>query len=175
MGRDKAALTFDGQPLWQRQLATLRALEPAELLISGPLEGPWAGAGVEVVSDDCPGLGPMGGVATVLPRMRCERLLVLAVDLPAMTADFLRTLLAHATPDCGVAPMLDGRYEPLAAIYPRAIHALAARCVAGGDRSMQRFIGAGLTEGLLRAQPVAVADRGLFHNVNGPDDLPGGA
>ena len=39
MGRDKAFLEIEGEPLWQRQLATLRRLAPEQLMISGPLRG----------------------------------------------------------------------------------------------------------------------------------------
>ncbi|MGI8431614.1 MAG: NTP transferase domain-containing protein, partial [Chthoniobacterales bacterium] len=35
MGRDKALLEIDGVPLWQRQLETLRQLNPEQLMIAG--------------------------------------------------------------------------------------------------------------------------------------------
>jgi molybdopterin-guanine dinucleotide biosynthesis protein A len=173
MGRDKATLVIDGEPLWQRQLATLRALDPAELLISGPLDGPWSGAGVEVVPDDRPGFGPLGGLATILTRMRYERLLVLAVDLPAMTADFLRSLLGACPADRGIVPALDGRFEPLAAIYPRTLHGMVVRGLKGGGYSLQPLVALGLAEGLLAVHPVGEGDRCLFHNLNTPADFDG--
>ena len=93
MGRDKSALLVDGEPLWQHQLATLRATQPAELFISGKRDGPYADCGVEILADEFPDCGPLGGIATALRRCQSERLLVLAVDMPAMTAEFLRILL----------------------------------------------------------------------------------
>jgi molybdopterin-guanine dinucleotide biosynthesis protein A len=171
MGRDKATLVLGGAPLWQRQLATLRALEPAELLISGPLDGPWRGVEVRAIPDARPGLGPLGGLVTVLVQMRCERVLVLAIDLPAMTPTFLHTLLARCPADRGLVPQIEERFEPLAAIYPRAIHSVAERCLASGERSMQHFIRTGLAENLLVPHRIAASDRPLFHNVNRPDDL----
>jgi molybdopterin-guanine dinucleotide biosynthesis protein A len=173
MGRDKAALVIDGVPLWQRQLATLRALPSAELLISGPHEGPWSGAEVSVVPDDHTGLGPLGGLATILPRMQCERALVLAVDLPAMTSDFLGALLAMSPADGGIVPVLDDRCEPLAAIYPRAMVPIIAAQLAAGDRSLQARVRAGVAAGLLTLRRVAGHERPLFQNVNAPADLRG--
>ena len=167
MGRDKATVHFEGAPLWQRQLATLRAVDPAELLIAGPLNGPYADAEVEIVPDDMPGLGPLGGIATALRRMRCERLLVLAIDLPAMTPAFLRELLTAE----GVVPLLGEKYEPLAAVFPRAIRALAEQCLAAEDRSMQRFVRAGVAARWLTPRLIGDAERALFRNVNRPADL----
>jgi molybdopterin-guanine dinucleotide biosynthesis protein A len=169
MGRDKAGIVLDGQPLWQRQLATLRATAPRELWISGHPDGPYAGAGVEVVPDDAPGLGPLGGIVTALRRMQCERLLVLAIDLPAMTPVFLRGLLGTS----GVVPILDGRFEPLAAVYPRSIRTLAEECLATQERSMQRFVRAGIDRRLLIPHAVSEDERPLFRNVNSPSDLDG--
>jgi molybdopterin-guanine dinucleotide biosynthesis protein A len=171
MGRDKAALVLDGVPLWQRQLATLSALEPDELLISGPLDGPWRDAGVECIPDQPPGAGPLGALATILPRMRGRRVVVLAVDLPGMTTAYLRRLLANAPGENGLVPALDGRFEPLAAIYPQALAPLAAQQLAAGRLSLQDFVRAGLDAALLGAHPVADAERALFRNVNTPADL----
>src|SRR5205823_5696774 len=88
MGMDKALLRApDGdsspQLLWQRQLQTLRALEPAEILISGPPR-PGFPAGVPCIRDRLPGCGPLGGLATCLARVATPWLLVLAIDLPLM-------------------------------------------------------------------------------------------
>ena len=96
MGRDKSALLVNGKPLWQHQLATLRATQPAEIFISGKSDGPYAGCGVEILADEFPDCGPLGGIATALRRCTSEFLLVLAVDMPAMTAEFLRALLEES-------------------------------------------------------------------------------
>ena len=34
MGRDKATIVFRGQPLWQRQIALLRDLQPEKIFVS---------------------------------------------------------------------------------------------------------------------------------------------
>jgi molybdopterin-guanine dinucleotide biosynthesis protein A len=171
MGRDKAALVLDGAPLWQHQIATLRTLQPEELLISGPPSGPWVGSGIAVIADEVPGLGPLGGLATALTRMRNDRLLVLAVDLPEMSADFLRRLLAVAAHDRGVVPMRDEFFEPLAAIYPRSMKPVAARCLADGEYSLHQLVKAGIEAGLLDRYTVSGSECGFFRNVNAPADL----
>src|SRR5438067_5066315 len=79
MGRDKASVVIDGQPLWQRQLATLRATHPCELYISGKVDGPYADSGVELVIDSSPGHGPLAGLEAALLRTHQPLLLVLAI------------------------------------------------------------------------------------------------
>ncbi len=173
MGRDKAALLIDGEPLWQRQLATLRATHPAEFFISGKSDGPYAGAGLEIVPDETPGLGPLGGLVAALQRATHPRLLVLAIDLPAMSPDFLATLLDTApAAGRGVVPADGGWFEPLAAVYPRASLPLARECLLTADHSLQTFVRRAVRRGLLRPRPLADEERPLFRNLNTPGDLP---
>ena len=90
MGSDKALLTLDGRPMWERQLDLLRALQPQELFLSGP---PFEAArGWPFVADVCPDAGPLAGLGASLRHSASPALVVLAVDMPGMTADFLRAL-----------------------------------------------------------------------------------
>ena len=173
MGRDKSALPVDGIPLWQRQLAILRETEPAELFISGKSDGPYAGCGVEILADELPGCGPLGGIATALRRCSSDFLLVLAVDMPAMSTTFLRTLLDETKrTGMGVIPSVPAGLEPLAAIYPCAALALANECLRAGERKLETFIRRMETFGLVSIRPLAAGEAALFINWNSPADVP---
>jgi len=169
MGTDKAALHLDDAPLWQRQLATLRALAPAELYISGRRDGPFAAAGVEIIEDLVSDLGPLGGFAAAFARIEAPRVLVLAIDLPLITPDFLRTLLAEPG---GVIPQRGDFFEPLAALYPRTAAPLAHTALQRADRSMQRFCRELIAAGFAQPHPLTAAETLLFRNLNEPADLP---
>ncbi len=171
MGRDKAALLIGGRPLWQRQIATLRALAPAQLLVSGPLDGPWAVSGEEIVPDAIADAGPLAGLSAVLERMQSERVLTLAVDLPAMTTEFLISLLEACAPGSGVVPVLDGRFEPLAAVYPHSMREIVDHAVDHRDLSLRSVVRVGLEAGHLEIFPVPESARPLFRNLNTPVDL----
>jgi molybdenum cofactor guanylyltransferase len=172
MGRDKAGLVIDGQPLWQRQLGELRLLNPAELFISGRPDGPYAGAGVEIVMDAVPGLGPLAGIAAALQRTTAPLLLVLAIDLPDASATFLGRLVAEARlHGSGMVPQRDGWFEPLAAVYPRAALPLATETLHGDDRSMQTFVRRLIAAGLVAAFPITGGDLARFRNLNESADL----
>ncbi len=168
MGRDKATLLIDGQQLWQRQLDKLRALRPRELFISGRRDGPYAGAGCEIIEDAVPDLGPLGGVAAALSRAESPLVLVLAVDLPAMTVEFLSDLLRAGR---SVVPQNADYFEPLAAVYPASALPIAAALLEQADRSMQRFVRRLIADDLTVNRPLTATDQRLFQNVNQVRDL----
>jgi molybdopterin-guanine dinucleotide biosynthesis protein A len=172
MGRDKAGLIIDGRPLWQHQLETLRGVEPREFFISGKPEGPYAGAGLPVILDDEPGLGPLAGIAAALRHAQHPLLLVLAIDLSAMTCEFLRRLVRQAgIAGTGVVPHSIDGFEPLAAIYPRTCLPLAEECLRGSDHSLQNFVRQAIARGLVAEHALTPEELSLFRNLNDPGDL----
>jgi len=171
-GTDKALLPWEGRRLLDRQLAVLRALHPAELVLSGQAGVDYAAPAATVVFDAEPGLGPLGGLAAVLAAVTAPHVVLLAVDLPAMTPEFLQHLLARRAPGVGIVPRTAAGWEPLAAVYPRAILPLVRSHLAQGTLAMHRLIEAGVTAGLLTEAGVPRESRGLFANVNTPRDLP---
>src|SRR4051812_27743165 len=118
MGRDKATIEMGGRPLWERQLEVLRSLRPEKIFVSLRRRPKWLPENVELLVDDEPSRGPLSGLTKGLNVMRTTHLLVLAVDMPFMTAGELRTLCEGAREGCGVVPKIADQAEPLAAIYP---------------------------------------------------------
>ena len=167
MGFDKATLMIDGKPLWQRQLATLRATQPGELLISGRPDGPYSGEGVPIIVDDVPDAGPLGGLATLLRIAKHPLILVLAIDLPDMTAEWLARLVQFGP----AIPVRDRRLEPLAAFYPKAALPIAERLLAQGERSMRIFAHELFYTGLAKPLTLSPSSSALFRNLNTPEDL----
>jgi molybdopterin-guanine dinucleotide biosynthesis protein A len=169
MGRDKAFLEIAGEPLWQRQLATLRHLAPEQLMVSGPGREEWSE--YEIVADERADAGPLAGLAAALRKCATPRLVVLAIDLPEMTTDFLRSLLRLCGDHQGVVPRRSDRFEPLAAVYPAGCAALAEAALRDGDFSMQRFVRRALEQDLLLERSISEAETVLFANLNTPADL----
>jgi len=170
MGVDKATMIFRGQPLWRHQLDTLQASGAAAIAISGPRERAYAEA-APVIEDDKPGLGPLAGLVSGLRWCQAPLLLVLAVDLPAMTPDYLAGLAAESNPGCGIVPVREEWNEPLTAVYPCEALALAAGHLESADHSLQRWVSACGKAGLVRFRPVAPGELPLFLNLNTPEDV----
>jgi molybdopterin-guanine dinucleotide biosynthesis protein A len=170
MGRTKATIEISGVPLWLRQVALAQALGCRDIMISAgpdwsPEKGPW-----KVITDLVAGRGPLGGLQAAFEEMSTDWLLVLAVDMPDVSPDYLERLAEFAQAR-GVVPVVDGLYQGLAAIYPRSMRGLVDEAVAGEDRSVQAVVERALGEGLVEAVAVADADKGYFRNVNRPEDL----
>jgi molybdenum cofactor guanylyltransferase len=170
MGRPKALVEVNGVTLWRRQVDVLLQLGPAELMITAgtdwdPGVGPWT-----VIRDRIGGLGPLGGLDAALSSMSTELLLVLAVDMPAMSAHYLRGLVDRSEPK-GMIPEDDGFCQGLAAVYPRSIAGLVSKALEGSERSLQHLIAAARAQDLVATMPIAAEERVLFRNVNLPTDL----
>lgn len=172
MGRDKRLIEIEGRPLWLRQMEILQSLQPDELLISGEADGPWKNSRHKIVPDQVTDAGPLAGISAVLAASRSPLVLVLATDMPRMTRGFLQSLLAKCKSGRGIVAVHDGRFEPLAAIYPRDCAALAANQLHSRQFSLQRFAQDCIRAGLLRQMEVAPHEIDLFHNLNSPEDLP---
>ena len=172
MGQDKAGLIFDGQSLWERQWAKLGALGASELFISGKAGAPYAAAGSEVIEDPIAGVGPMSGIVAALRRGKHPWLVVLAVDLPDVTSDFLAGLLRESmTAGAGCVPACKDWLQPLAAVYPSACLPIAEECLASANRSVRRFFRRTSQAGLVTPRLVSSEEHAMFRNVNAPEDL----
>jgi len=95
MGRDKAALDWDGARAVDRVAELARMVGAAAVLTVG------ADVGLPFVPDPEPGAGPVGGVlagAAALRAQGLERALILAVDAPTLTLEDLTALLTAEAP-----------------------------------------------------------------------------
>lgn len=132
MGADKALLTFRDRTLLSRALQTAAGAS-AKVVIVGQRER-YAIYG-EVVEDVFTGCGPLGGIHAALRATGTELNLVLSVDMPLMTAQFLRWLLEQArnASELIVVPDSLGGQQPLCAVYRRPVYALAEQALEDGD------------------------------------------
>jgi len=171
MGRDKAAILFRGKPLWQIQLDLLRTLNPKEIFVSARTDPVWRPADVHFVSDIPPSRGPLSGLAASLDGMCGTHLVALAVDMPLMSEKYLRHLCDKIEPHVGVVPVIYGRAEPLAAIYPREAVTEFQGALASSDFSLQAVARLLVQSGKVREVAITEQEQSLFLNVNQLSDL----
>ena len=171
MGRDKAILPFRGKALCQNQLELLCKLKPAEIFISARTDPKWRPHDVTFVADVPPSRGPLSGLAASMNRMSTSHLLALAIDMPFMTENYLRSICDAIEPGRGVVAKIDNRAEPLAAVYPREAEIGFRAALAGSDFSLQNVVGHLVTSGKLLEISVTEQERRLFRNVNNVSDV----
>jgi molybdenum cofactor guanylyltransferase len=168
-GRDKSRLLVEGRTIFDRQIAELSKIAGELLLVGGPPR-----KGVRLVSDLMPGCGPLGGLHTALTAAAGTTIVVVACDMPYISAPFLAHLAALADDADAVVPHTERGYHPLCAAYTRAAIEPIARRLAAGRLTMMDL----LTDVRLR---VVAADEiarfgdphRLLANVNTPAEHDG--
>src|SRR5436190_973763 len=174
MGRDKATIVFRGRPLWQRQLKILRDLGPEKIFVSARELPSWLPSDIELLLDEPPFRGPLSGLTRALASIQTSHLAVVAVDMTFMTSKQMQVLCRHATWGCGVVPVVEGRFEPLAAIYPREAAAHFSAALAGHDFSLQPLVRHLVRANKVRLVTVVEEERDFYRSVNDPTDFQGG-
>jgi molybdenum cofactor guanylyltransferase len=168
MGRDKALLPFRGEPLASSIARAVEAAAGSAALIGdAALLG---NLGYRVVPDRFPGEGPLGGVITALLDTSADWNLLVACDMPELTAAFLRSLLDAAQQweaDVLMPAGPSGLPEPLCAVYRRSAAGALEQAFAGGIRKITAaFTG-------LRTVRIPVPEWKPLLNVNTPEDWAG--
>lgn len=171
MGRDKAAVVFQDEPLWRRQLRILRDLSPEKVFVSARTESSWLPDDTELLLDEPPSRGPLSGLTVALSRMKTSHLVVLAVDMPFVTREQLQFLCREATRGCGVVPIVGERAEPLAAVYPGEAAPDFISALAGPDLSLQPLVRKLAEAGKIRTFAVPQEEERFYRSINTPADL----
>jgi molybdopterin-guanine dinucleotide biosynthesis protein A len=169
MGRNKALLPFGGRPLLLRQIDLLRPR--FRLLVASNDPGPYAPFGVEVVPDLLPERCALTGIHAVLSASRTGWALVLACDLPFLSAALLDHLLRLRDGVDAVVPESDRGPEPLHALYSKTC---LPAIEAAAEKDEWKAVG---FHGSIRVARPRIRDaewltegRSPFLNVNTPDD-----
>ena len=123
--------------------------------------------GYPVLPDRRPGAGPAGGIESALSYSAADWNLILACDMPAISTGFLRGLLDAAerlNADALLPAGLDGRLEPLSAVYHR-------RCLEALRQALEEGVRK-VTDALagLEVARLAVDDAACFENLNTPEE-----
>ncbi len=144
MRREKGLLEIAGEPLILR---TARLVEPfvCEVTVVGPPEQ-YATLGLRAIADRIFEnrvdnelvRTPLAGIATALTATNSPWNLILACDLPYLTAEWVDWLLARAAASAAdvVMPRTSGGLEPLAAAYRRECAAPILDAIERGVRKV---------------------------------------
>jgi molybdenum cofactor guanylyltransferase len=170
MGRDKAFLELAGKSLVDRALELARRTSDQVVIVGDPKKfHPWG----TVVADRYAERGPLAGIHAALESSDRELNLIVAVDLPFLTPEFLNYLLSQAKASGATVtvPRADGGFQPLCAVYRKSFQAIAERALGEGRNKIDslfaevplRIIG----EEEIVAQGFSPA---MFRNLNAPKD-----
>jgi molybdopterin-guanine dinucleotide biosynthesis protein A len=123
-GKMKALLPFHGETLLERQIREMKLICEELLLVTNQpdLFPPLLGDEIEVVRDEIPFQGPLGGMHTAFTRANHDDVWVVGCDLPFLSSRIAQALIAcrHRFNCDAVVPVIGGQIHPLHAIYGKA-------------------------------------------------------
>jgi len=181
-GRDKGGLLIAGRTILERQIVELSEIAD-DILIVGARQNregpPKGGHPVRLIPDRVAGCGPLAGLDAALAAAQSDVLVVIACDMPFVTAPFLRHLQSLAAGSAGshdradaVVPRTERGYHPVCAAYTQACRPTVEQALAEHRLSMSE---------LLKRIHVRVVETGeidafgprarLLANVNTPAEL----
>lgn len=170
MGKDKAWLQIDGRAMIEHIVDELLLVSPLVSVIANDPE--YDRLHLPVLSDLNTGIGPLEAIRTALANSRADRIVLVACDLPFVTAELFETLIHNADGYQAVVPMsADDKIEPLCAVYSLEALEPVTALIAGGERKV-RLLFDRLRTRMMRfyeLQQLPGSDR-FFINVNTIED-----
>ena len=172
MGSDKAFVTLDGRTLLARALELARSVTPDVHIVGDPAKFARFGPVVEDLFPEC---GPLGGIHAALRASQTDLNLLLAVDLPFVSTEFLQYLIRRARSIAAATVTVvraSGGWQPLCAVYRQEFADAAEADLAAGRYKI---------DSLFATQRTLVIDEGelksagfspdMFRNLNTPEEL----
>lgn len=176
MGRDKALIKIQGISLLEKICLLARKCTDRVYIIT-----PWVEKYQKIVPTNCQILqevsspedsqphGPLIGFAQALTHLDTDWILLLACDLPNLTASEIQkwsSFLEIVPPEAiALLPKSPQGWEPLCGFYRRSCLPLLNEYISQGGRSFQQWLENSIV------QELPVSDRHLLFNCNTPADL----
>ncbi|PIQ95795.1 MAG: molybdopterin-guanine dinucleotide biosynthesis protein B [Nitrospinae bacterium CG11_big_fil_rev_8_21_14_0_20_56_8] len=172
MGRPKFSLVYNGQAEAERMLEIMRPFcekmyfsSRANLDMSALSPIP----GVERIDDEHIGLGPVGGLATLMGRFPDRAWLIAACDMPLLDEQSFQTIVRERDPlrygTCYVQKANLG-YEPMCAVYEPKFVLPLYEAMAKRELSLSRII----SQLPFKEVKITEERRARFTNTNTPEE-----
>lgn len=167
MQRDKARLTYGGEPQLLRAWRLLEAVSARAFLSVRADQHDTLREGLPRIVDRYDAIGPVAGILSAQLAHPEAAWLVIACDLPLLDSATLRTLIAARDPAQDATAFLsrfDGLPEPLCALWEPSSHALLRQRVAAGSYCPRKALI--LSRTILLPAPGEALD-----NINTPEEF----
>ena len=132
MGRPKALLPFDGEPLIARIVARLREIFEDIVIVAAPGQD-LPPLPVRLTHDHVAYQGPVSGIYHGLQAAQNRASFVGSCDMPFINLSLISYLAGQIADYDAVVPFWEGRYQPLFAVYRSAVTPLLAEQLERGE------------------------------------------
>lgn len=169
--KDKCQQLIGGVPIINRVLAAVTEVVDETILVGDCPPPPESD--LRLVPDERPGAGPLQAIHTGMKAVPTALYLVVACDMPFVTADLFQHLVAASHGFQAVVPHLVGRDQPLCAVYARSCLPTIEQVLKEDENARVAAFFPRIN--LRRVTEAELAALGppelLFFNVNAPEDL----
>jgi len=170
-GEPKALLELGGKRIVERVVDALGAVLDDLLVVTNTPER-YEFLRLPMVADRYPDGGSLGGIFTGLEAAGGDAAFTVACDMPFLSPDVVRLVLARAGEADVVIPRVGGQYETMHALYAKAcLGPMEARLRAGRLKIVGFFPDVRVLEITAAAVARHRAPEVAFMNVNTPDEL----
>ena len=171
MGADKAFVMLDGRTLLARALELARSLTSDVRIVGDAAK---FREFAPVVEDEFRGCGPLGAIHAALRASQAELNLMLAVDVPFVSSEFLQFLIERARESKAIVTVaqVKERRQPLCAVYRREFADTAENALRAGRYKIDALFETKTTQMIDEKQLSAAGfSAEMFRNLNTPADL----
>lgn len=166
MGRDKGLVLFNGRSMVSYVLKALSKTEIPFKIIAH--DAGYEKFGPPVYPDLIEEKGPMGGLLTAFSNTQAKAVFLISCDIPLITFEAIKQLLDMAEKKRIIAATVEGRINPLFAIYPVTLTEEVKERIQEDNLKMTGFILENkhtLVSSISRKMP------DIFRNINTPEEL----
>ena len=172
MGTDKAFVTLDGRTLLGHALELARSVTPDVRIVGDPAKFARFAPVIEDVFPEC---GPLAGIHAALRSSQTDLNLILAVDVPFVSTEFLQYLISRARSTAAATVTVvraSGGRQPVCAVYRRDFADAAEEALAAGRYKIDPLFA---TQRTLVIDEDEMKSAGfspnMFRNLNTPEEL----
>lgn len=168
MGSDKALLDLNGKTLLEHSIDLCKPFCENILISSNNTNH--SVSGFEMVPDEKPDCGPMGGIYTCLKKSKTDWSFIISVDSPFVEPTFITNVLNEIGEFDAIIPIHSKGKEPLIALYHKNSLVEIGKMMEAENFKMHNLINSINVKWIESANWIKKYPK-LFHNINRPEDL----
>ena len=180
-GADKSLLKIGAETIIERLIRQISGLFPETVVVTNN-DRDYGFLGIPVYTDIYKNIGPLGGIHSALVHSVNEKVFILSCDIPFMTADFIKYVIAFNSVRPVILPSTNGIIQPLCGIYSKSCIPFIQTMIGvdnketgSGEPKQWRYSPLVVIEEM-KAELIDVVrlypayDEKLFCNINHPED-----